>query len=208
MHCSFPAVKVVVPEIYDPPRDGDPFLAPENPRGPGKGDCPSSQSVRDDPPQQCDMITDRDVCNQQTIDGSDEYRCGWYPCVSTFQKRFPEKSPRCRSADDPCCGPAYPGCCYVLKDYDGKGPPCKIPGWNASGKTNTCSAGCPVCTCENPESWLTSGCDVSCGAKCGDTCCCIAGVGDCGKEPPKGNDAPATPNGNCQCCPLSNYMTY
>jgi len=39
---------------------------------------------------------------------------------------------------------------------------------------------CPVCTCESPTIWPVSGCDVKCGAKCGDTCCCIPGVGNCG----------------------------
>merc|ERR1719277_2064424 len=39
--------------------------------------------------------------------------------------------------------------------------------------------GCPVCKCDSPEAWPFSGCNVKCGAKCGDTCCCIAGVGGC-----------------------------
>ena len=35
--------------------------------------------------------------------------------------------------------------------------------------------------CDNPTIWTPfNGCDVSCGAKCGDKCCCERGVGRCG----------------------------
>jgi len=44
--------------------------------------------------------------------------------------------------------------------------------------------GCPVCTCASPSSWPLSGCNVACGAKCGNTCCCISGMGSCGAKPP------------------------
>ena len=30
---------------------------------------------------------------------------------------------------------------------------------------------CPKCSCSSPTVWPFSGCDVTCGAKCGDTCC-------------------------------------
>jgi len=43
---------------------------------------------------------------------------------------------------------------------------------------------CPVCTCASPEIWPISGCNVECGAKCGNTCCCISGEGSCGAKPP------------------------
>ena len=32
--------------------------------------------------------------------------------------------------------------------------------------------GCPKCSCKVTTDWPWSGCDISCGAKCGDTCCC------------------------------------
>lgn len=40
-------------------------------------------------------------------------------------------------------------------------------------------SGCPVCTCQSPTIWPVSGCNVKCGAKCGETCCCISGEGSC-----------------------------
>lgn len=43
----------------------------------------------------------------------------------------------------------------------------------------TVQEGCSVCTCDSPKVWPFSGCNVKCGAKCGDTCCCIAGQGQC-----------------------------
>lgn len=49
---------------------------------------------------------------------------------------------------------------------------------------------CPICTCTSPAVWPFSGCDVSCGAKCDDECCCIAGVGSCPPVPPP---TPPTP---------------
>ena len=45
-------------------------------------------------------------------------------------------------------------------------------------------AACPVCSCKKPTLWPLSGCEASCGAKCGDACCCVAGAGRCGKSPP------------------------
>lgn len=47
---------------------------------------------------------------------------------------------------------------------------------------------CPICSCDSPTVWPASGCDASCGAKCGNACCCIAGVGSCPTSP-----LPATP---------------
>ena len=32
---------------------------------------------------------------------------------------------------------------------------------------------CPRCECDAPTIWPFSGCDVTCGAKCGDICCCM-----------------------------------
>ena len=32
-------------------------------------------------------------------------------------------------------------------------------------------ADCPPCTCSSPVMWPFSGCDIACGAKCGDQCC-------------------------------------
>lgn len=58
---------------------------------------------------------------------------------------------------------------------------------------------CPVCTCQKPKTWPFSGCDVTCGAKCGTTCCCIPGVGNCGKgapAPASTSSAPASTGGN------------
>lgn len=40
---------------------------------------------------------------------------------------------------------------------------------------------CPVCSCDSPWLWPVSGCNVGCGAKCGNTCCCIPGEGKCSK---------------------------
>lgn len=40
---------------------------------------------------------------------------------------------------------------------------------------------CEPCDCDNPTPWFLSGCPINCGAKCGDKCCCIPGVGGCRK---------------------------
>ena len=32
---------------------------------------------------------------------------------------------------------------------------------------------CSTCVCKDPVLWPFSGCDVACGAKCGDTCCAM-----------------------------------
>jgi len=41
-------------------------------------------------------------------------------------------------------------------------------------------SGCPVCTCNSPSWWHPfNGCNIRCGAKCGNQCCCIPGVGAC-----------------------------
>jgi len=47
------------------------------------------------------------------------------------------------------------------------------------------TAACGVCGCESPRTWPLSGCDIGCGAKCGDTCCCVPGVGECGTATPE-----------------------
>lgn len=49
---------------------------------------------------------------------------------------------------------------------------------------NQIATGCPVCTCSNPTVWPFSGCDVSCGAKCGGSCCCLPGWGSCQSPAP------------------------
>jgi len=54
------------------------------------------------------------------------------------------------------------------------------------------SGDCPVCACDSPTIWPISGCNVACGAKCGNTCCCISGEGSCPPTPP----APS-PASNC-----------
>jgi len=43
--------------------------------------------------------------------------------------------------------------------------------------------GCEECACSKPVVWPASGCDVSCGAKCGEQCCCIVGMGSCKPTP-------------------------
>lgn len=35
-----------------------------------------------------------------------------------------------------------------------------------------CVASCAVCQCDHPTIWPFTGCDISCGAKCGDGPCC------------------------------------
>lgn len=42
---------------------------------------------------------------------------------------------------------------------------------------------CPVCSCYKPIEWPASGCDDTCGAKCGSTCCCLPHLGKCGSKP-------------------------
>lgn len=54
------------------------------------------------------------------------------------------------------------------------------------------ASSCPVCTCQSPTIWPVSGCNVACGAKCGNTCCCISGEGACAPAP-----APPPPASNC-----------
>merc|ERR1712232_1246806 len=41
----------------------------------------------------------------------------------------------------------------------------------------------PVCSCTSPILWPVSGCEISKGARCGSTCCCIPGVGSCPPTP-------------------------
>lgn len=52
-------------------------------------------------------------------------------------------------------------------------------GYMCLGTNLTERSGCPVCKCKSPTVWPFSGCNVKCGAKCGDTCCCASGVADC-----------------------------
>merc|ERR1711871_1466154 len=48
---------------------------------------------------------------------------------------------------------------------------------HGSVKFNHNSLSCPVCSCGRARPWPFSGCHISCGAKCGGTCCCLlAGV--------------------------------
>ena len=55
---------------------------------------------------------------------------------------------------DPCWKKAIPG------KY---GPACVKPSPPSK---------CQPCSCSSPAIWPFSGCSITCGAKCGDTCCC------------------------------------
>merc|ERR1711871_153153 len=53
---------------------------------------------------------------------------------------------------------------------------------HGSVKFNHNSLSCPVCSCGRARPWPFSGCHISCGAKCGGTCCCLRGWGNCGRH--------------------------